>query len=132
MATQPGWKINYNTTIPVTLAADVSECQVGKLTALNTADVCGDGDVPRGVYSRDVDISEDGTRSELVTGDVAVCLCAAAITDITKPVKAAAAGTITPVTTDKDIIVGYPITLQATVGGYVLVDLKTLGTFYTV
>jgi len=132
MATQPGWKINHDKSIPVTLAADVTEGQVGKITALDTADVCGAGAVPRGVFARDVDISEDGTRSELVTGDIAVCKIAAAVTNIALPVMSAAAGTVTPVTANNDIIVGYPLTLQSTVGGYILVDLSALGTFYGV
>lgn len=130
MALLPGWKIDYCKSVAVDLAADVSEGQVLKLTAANTADVCGAGDVPAGLASRDVDISEDGTRSELVRGDIGVAIVAAAITDITLPVKAAADGTVTPCTTNNDIIVGKPLTLQSTVGGYVLLDLSTLGTYY--
>ncbi len=130
MAVTYGWKINYEKNIPVTLAADVSEGQVGKLTGADTADVCGSGDVPRGVFFRDVDISEDGTNGEMMTADFAVCTVAAAVSSITLPLKAAAAGTVTPVTANNDIIVGFPMNLQATTGGQVLVDLSQIGTFY--
>lgn len=132
MGTQPGWKINYQKNLPVDAAADVTEGQIGKLTAVDTADVCGAGEMPAGVFPRDVDISEDGTRTELVRGDVAVCLAAAAISDLTIPLTTAATGTVTPCTANNDPIVGYPLTLQSTVGGYVLVDLSALGTYYGV
>ena len=130
MATLPGWKIDHKKSIAVDSASDVSEGQVGKLTAVDTADVCGAGEMPAGVFPRDVDISEDGARTELVRGDVAVCIAAAAISSLTTPVKAAASGTVTPCTTDQDIIVGMPLTTQATVGGYVLVDLSLMGSYY--
>lgn len=132
MATLPGWKINHEKSLPVDAAADVTEGQVGKLTAVDTADVCGAGEMPAGVFPRDVDISEDGTRTELVRGDYAVCLAAAAISSLTVPLTTAATGTVTPCTANNDPIVGYPITLQSTVGGYVLVDLSALGTYYGV
>ena len=130
MATIVGWKIDHNKSIAVDAAADVSEGQIGKLTAEATAAVCGAGEMPAGVFPRDVDISEDGTRTELVRGGQAVCIVAAAVTNIALPLTTAASGTVTPVTADLDPIVGYPLTLQATVGGYVLVDLSALGTYY--
>lgn len=132
MATSPGWKIDHAKSIAVNAAVDVTEGQIGKLTAADTANVCGAGEMPAGVFPRDVDISEDGARTELVRGRYAVCLAAAAITDIALPLTTAATGTVTPCTTDLDPIVGYPITLQATVGGQVLVDLSALGTYYGV
>ena len=132
MGNEYGWKIEHEYNIPVTLAADVTAGQVAKITATDTGNVCGSGEVPRGVYFRDVDISEDGTRGEIMTKGVASCLCAAAITDISLPVKAAASGTVTPVTSNNDIIVGYPLNTQAVVGGFVSVDLTALGTFYGV
>ena len=124
-----GWKIDRKHNIPVTLSADVTEGQIGKITANDTAAVCGAGEVPRGVYFRDVDISEDGTAGELMTSGVAVCIAAAAITDITLPVMAAATGTVTPVTANNDIIVGLPLNTAAS-GSLVAVDLKLLGSFY--
>lgn len=130
MATKKGWLIIEKESIPVTIAADVAEGQVGKITAENTASVAGAGDVPRGVFSRDMDVSEGETNTELVTSKIAVVQCAAAITDITLPVMVAAAGTCTPVTANNDIILGMPLNLQATVGGDVAVDLSTMGTFY--
>ena len=36
MSTKKGWKIKEYMSIPVTISADVSEGQVGKLTAENT------------------------------------------------------------------------------------------------
>ena len=125
-----GWKRDNSKNVPVDAAVDVTEGQVGKITAEDTGNICGAGEVPRGVYFVDVDISEDGTRTQLQTDGIAVCTCAAAITDITLPVMAAASGTVTPVTANNDIIVGYPLNLQSTVGGQVSVDISTLGTFY--
>ncbi len=130
MALLPGWKIDHNKSLPVNAAADVTEGQVGKLTALDTADICGAGEMPAGVFPRTVDISEDGARTELVRGNYAVCIAAAAISSFSIPLTTAASGTVTPCTADQEPIVGYPITLQATVNGHVLVDLAQLGSFY--
>jgi len=130
MATLPGWKIDHKKSIAVDASEDVTEGQVGKLTAESTAAVCGAGEMPAGVFPRDVDISEDGARTELVRGDVAVCKVAAAVSSLTTPVKAAANGAVTPCDTDQDIIVGMPLTLQSTVGGYVPVDLTLMGSYY--
>lgn len=130
MSVLPGWKINYDKSLPVDAAADVTEGQVGKLTAVDTADVCGAGEMPAGVFPRTVDISEVGARTELVRGDVAVCIAAAAISSLTVPLTTAATGTVTPCTSDQQPIVGYPLTLQSSVGGYVLVDLSQLGGYY--
>ena len=132
MSLLPGWKIDYSKSQAVTLAADVTEGQVLKLTATDTADVAGAGDIPAGVAPYDVDISEDETRLGMVRGNIAVCAVAAAITDLDIPVKTGAAGTVTPCDTDKDPVVGKPLDTQSTVGGYVRVDLSTLGTYYTV
>ena len=75
--------------------------------------------------------SEDGDDGEIMTSGVAVCTAAAAITDITLPVKAAASGQVTPVTTDLDVIVGMPLNTAAN-GSLVAIDLKLLGSFYGV
>lgn len=130
MATLPGWNINYDKSLPVNASEDVTEGQIGKLTAVDTAAVCGAGEMPAGVFPRTVDISEDGARTELVRGDVAVCIAAAAITSLSVPLTTAATGTVTPCSSDQQPIVGYPLTLQASVGGYVLVDLAQLGGYY--
>lgn len=129
MAQGYGWKYKHESDVPVDAAVDVSIGQVGKITAEGVGNICGAGEVPRGVYFRDVDISEDGARTELMTEGVAVCTCAAAITDITLPVMAAASGTVTPVTANNNIIVGYPLNTAA-INESVSVDLSALGTFY--
>lgn len=115
MATGRGWNIDHRYDIPVTLTEDVSECDL----VLASGAVAGAGEVAAGAVSRDVDISEDGTRCELHAGGIMIGLCAAAITDLTIPIKAAASGTITPCDTDKDYYVGWPLHVQATVGGQV-------------
>ena len=130
MATRKDWKIDHSKDLAGTFAADVSEGQVIKLTAERTFDVAGAGDIPAGVAFRDVDISEDGAKGEIMRSHIAVIPCAAAITDITLPVKVAAAGTCTPVTADLDVILGKPLNLQSTVGGDVAVDLTLMGSFY--
>jgi hypothetical protein len=130
MGTLPGWKIDHKKSIAVDASEDVTEGQVGKLTAESTAAVCGAGEMPAGVFPRTVDISEDGARTELVRGDVAVCLAAAAISDLTIPVTTAASGTATPCTVDQEVILGMPLTLQSTVGGTFLVDLTLMGSYY--
>lgn len=130
MAVIPGYKINHEKSLPVTLSEDVTQWQIGKLTAVDTAAVCGAGEMPAGVFPETVDISEDGTSLELVRGDFIPCLAAAAITNINVPLTTAASGTVTPCTTDQQPIVGKPITLQSTVGGLVLVDLTLLGSYY--
>jgi len=129
MAQGYGWKIEHDANIPVDVAVDVTIGQVGKITAEGIGDVCGAGEVPRGVYFRTVDISVDGTRAELMTKGTALVTCAAAITDITLPVMAAAAGTVTPVTANNDIIVGMPLN-TALINESVSIDLAPLGTFY--
>lgn len=130
MGTQPGWKIDHKKSIPVFAANDVVEGQVGKLTSEYIADICGAGEMPAGVFPRSVDISEVGALTELVRGDQAVCIAAAPIVSLTIPLKAAAAGAVTPCTTDQDIIVGMPLTLQTTINGHVTVDLTLMGSYY--
>lgn len=129
MAQGYGWKIEHEKNIPVNAAVDVSIGQVGKITGESVGDICGSGDVPRGVYFRDVDISEDGARTELMTRGIAVVTCSTAITDITLPVKAAASGTVAPVAANNDIIVGMPLN-TALINESVSIDLAPLGTFY--
>lgn len=131
MALKQGWKINYDTTVAVDVAADVSEGQLGKLTAESTAAIAGAGDTPAGWFSRDIDISEDGTRTELVRGDEVVGIAAAAVT-INAKVKAAASGTVTPCTDDGDIIAGVALSAQGTVGGDVLIDPTLMGSYFYV
>jgi hypothetical protein len=132
MGLLPGWNIDHNKSLAVDVATDVAEGQIGKLTAVDTAAICGAGEMPAGVFPRSVDYSEVGGRTELVRGNHAVCIAAAAISSITTPLTTAADGEVTPCTTNNDPIVGYPLTLQSTVGGYVVVDLSALGTFYGV
>jgi hypothetical protein len=130
MAVIPGYKINHAKSTPVDLSEDVTQWQVGKWSALDTAAVAGAGEMPAGIFPESVDISEDGTRLELVRGDLVPCIVAAAVSDLDVPLTTAASGTVTPCTTDQDPIVGKPITLQSTVGGLVLVDLSLLGSYY--
>ncbi len=126
MATAKGWVINHNKSIPVTMAAAITEGQVLKLTGEGTADVCGAGDTPAGVAQR---AFASGDNGEIVKGDIAVLYGAAAIT-VGALLMAAAAGTVTPVTANNDIIVGRALSTQATVGAQVSVDLALLGSYY--
>jgi len=137
MSLKQGWKIHESTNLAVDILADVSEGEVGKIIAAvapstePTAEAAGAGDMPAGVFSRDMDYSEGETRTELVRGpSIVVVATAAAITDLDVPVMVAAAGTCTPVTADQDIILGKPLNLQATVGGDVKIDLTLMGSYY--
>lgn len=115
MASLYGWKINHEGDVAVDFTADIEE---GDLVTAAGA-VCGSGGVAAGVASRDIDISEDGARGEYHTSGTMVSFVAAAVTDVTIPIKPAADGTVTPCTTDKDFYVGWPQQTQATVGGQV-------------
>jgi hypothetical protein len=115
MATSKGWLIDPSGNVPVDFTEDVSEHNL--VTAAGA--ICGSGELAAGIVSEDLDISEFGARGVYHTKGNMVALCAAAITDITVPIKPAASGTVTPATTDKDYIVGWPKALQATVGGEV-------------
>jgi hypothetical protein len=115
MATKKGWLIDRSGDVAVDFTTDVTECDL--VTAAGV--IAGAGDLAAGIVSEDRDISEFGASGVYHTKGVMVGLCAAAITDITVPIKPAAAGTITPADTDKDYIVGWPKALQPTVGGEV-------------
>jgi hypothetical protein len=115
MAAGRGWNVDHNGDVAVDFSEDVAECNL--VTAAGA--VCGAGEVAAGAVSRDIDISVDGARGEYHTRGKFIGLCAAAITDLAVPIKPAAAGTITPATTDQDYCVGWPLNLQATVGGQV-------------
>lgn len=136
MADLQGWKYDYvQDTMAVILALDATEGLLQKVSDASTSPMtvttCGAGEVPVGASESDVDISEDGTRSTVVRNGWAPLTAAAAVTDATLPLKAAASGQVTPVTTDKDVIVGYPLH-TASSGSIVLVDLNLMGSFYTV
>lgn len=130
MGFKQGWKIDENRSVPVTISADVAEGQIGKLTAEGVAAICGAGEMPAGVFPEDRDVSEGETETQLVRANIGVSAAAAAVSSLTTPVKAAAAGTVTPCTTDQDIIVGMPLNAQATVGGDVKIDLTLMGSYY--
>lgn len=115
MAVLVGWNIDRNFSRKITLTEDVSEGQL----VLASGAVAGAGEVAAGVVDRDVDISEDGTTAEIHSAGIMVSAVAAAITDLTVPIKVAASGTVTPCDTDQDYYVGWPMETQATVGGYV-------------
>jgi hypothetical protein len=129
MAISRGWIIDHRFNIPVTLSEDVTEGQIGKLTAEGAASVCTSGDQPAGVFFRTVDISEDGTAGELMTRGIARCLCGGTIV-MNTPVKADDAGAVTPCTAEGDIIIGYPLNAEDTAGAYVSIDLAALGATY--
>lgn len=117
MADMQGWDIDHNANNPVVLDNDVTRGQIGKLTATGTrtADVAGAGDMPAGVFFIDVDISEDGTNSSLMTSRLAVVkVGATAVTDKAIPVKPAALGVAIPATTDLDWCIGWPQHLAGT------------------
>lgn len=130
MATKKGWLINERQNLAVDIAADVSEGQVAKLTAENTAAICGAGEVPIGVFHEDRDVSELETRTSVVRDREAVCAAAASIAvgDYLKP---AANGTVTPTTTGGDVLIGKALSAQTTVGGDVIVDLALCGAQYS-
>lgn len=119
----------------VQVAGDVTEATLAKISDASTEPVtvtsCGAGEVPYGVFEETVDYSEDGGRTSVVRGGIVYLTAAAAITDATLPVKAAASGQVTPVDTDLDVIVGYPLH-TASSGAIVAVDLKLMGSFYGV
>jgi hypothetical protein len=94
-----------------------------------TVTTAGAGGVPVGVFEETVDYSEDGGVTSLIRGGLVPLTAGAAVTDITLPVKCAATGTVTPVTANNDVIVGYPLHTAAS-GAIVLVDLKVMGSFY--
>jgi hypothetical protein len=127
MANSQGWKVDFDSAIPITsFDADITEGQVLKLTGIATADVCGAGEVPVGVAYRDFSSGDSG---EAIAKHVAVCYAAASIT-VNDLLKSAAAGQVTPVTADQDVIVGRALSTQTTVNGAVSVDLSLLGTYY--
>ena len=136
MADLQGWKYNKQDDVMAVIhAADVTE---GNLLAVSDAStspmttaIAGAGEVPVGATPQTVDISEDGTRGTAVRNGWAPLTAAAAVTDCTLPVKCAASGQVTPVTTTLDVVVGYPLH-TASSGSIVLVDLKNMGTFYVV
>ena len=118
MATLVGWNIDRRFSRKITLTEDVSEGQL----VLASGAVAGAGEVAAGVVDRDVDISEDGTTAEIHAGGTMVSAVAAAVSDLTIPLKVAASGTVTPCTTDQDYYIGWPRETQSTVGGYVSYD----------
>lgn len=115
MAAGRGWNIDHNGDVAVDFTEDVSEFDV----VLASGAVAGADEVGAGAVSRDIDISADGARGEYHTRGKMVGLCAAAITDVTVPIKCAASGTITPAVSDKDYCIGWALHTQATVGGQV-------------
>lgn len=129
MADLYGWKIDHQESIPVTIAVDVTEGLVGKLTAADTAALCGAGETPAGFFQRTIDVSEGVTRTELVKGPQCIGRVAAAVA-INEYVMTAASGTVTPVTANNDIIVGRALAAQSTVGGFVPLDTSMFGSFY--
>lgn len=115
MATSKGWNIDRSGDVAVDFTEDVSEHDL--VTAAGA--IAGAGDLAAGIVSEDLDISEYGARGVYHTKGTMVALCAAAITDLDVPLKAAADGAVTPATSDKDYYVGFPKALQPTVGGEV-------------
>jgi hypothetical protein len=113
-----GWEIDHRGDVPVDFTEDVSEGQL----VTKAGAVAGAGDVADGIVSEDLDISEFGARGVYHRQGTMVAHCAAAVTDLTVPIKPAANGTVTPATTDKDYYVGWPNHLQPTVGGEVQFD----------
>ncbi len=127
MAKAQGWKLDLTSAIPITsFDATITEGQVLKLSGEGTADVCGAGEVPIGVAYR---AFASGDPGEAVTKHVAVCYAAASIA-AGELLKSAAAGQVTPVASDQDVIVGRALNAQTTTGGDVAVDLSLLGTYY--
>jgi hypothetical protein len=115
MATQKGWNIDKSGNVAVDFTEDVTEHNL--VTAAGA--VAGAGDHAAGIVSETLDISVFGARGVYHTKGNMVGLCAAAVTDLDVPLKPAAAGTVTPATTDQDDCVGWPKALQPTVGGEV-------------
>lgn len=119
----------------VTCDADCTPRVLAKISDASTnpptVTVCGAGEAAIGVYTETLDISADGARSQIVKTGLVLLTAAAAITDASLPVKAAASGQVTPVTTDLDYIVGKP-THTCDSGDLVQVDLSLLGSYYGV
>ncbi len=122
-------------TYAVQVTADLAAAKVVKISDASLSPclvVIGTaGCVPYGVSEATIDYSVDGGRTTVIRNGYVKMTCAAAITDASIPVKAGASGNITPCDTDKDVIVGYPIHTAAN-GDAALIDLKLMGSFYTV
>lgn len=137
MAVQPTWNVVIQTNLPTKVATDVTAGQLSKFVAgeQTQSAICGAGETPNGCFTKDVviaDEAEGGFADTQVarSPSIVVCVAAAAITSLDVLVKAAAAGAVTPVTADLDVVAGRPLTTQATVGGLVAIDTTLMGSIY--
>ena len=119
------WAVQVGGDVTIRTVAKISDASTNPCTVTT----CGAGENPYGVFEESVDYSEDGGRTSVIRNGIVVVTAAAAITNCTLPVKAAASGQVTPVTTNNDIIVGYPLH-TADSGDLIAVDLKLMGGFY--
>ena len=132
----PGARYNSTyDTLAVQVGADVTIRTLATISDASTnpptVTTAGAGEAPFGVFEESVDYSEDGGRTTVIRNGLVVLTAAAAITDVTVPLKAAASGQVTPCDTDLDKIVGYPINTTDS-GDLVTVDLKLMGSIYGV
>jgi hypothetical protein len=123
-------------TFAARITADVTEARFAKISSAAAGSpalvVEGTaGAVPYGVFQDSVDYSVEGGRITLIRNGYVKMTAAAAITDANIPLKIGANGNPTPCDTDKDVIAGTPMHTAAS-GESVLVDLKLMGSFYTV
>jgi hypothetical protein len=126
-----GWRVD--TYKAVTLSGDCTKGLVATISDASTnpptVTDAGAGEMPEGVYTETVDVSEEGYRSQVATEGLVVCTAAAAVTDTTVPLKCAASGQVTPCDTDQDVIIG-KATHTCDSGDLVQIDLALMGSYY--